>query len=206
MQRAKCLKDIENNPEVFCYSPILTKDFCNLFASTVTVKINKLFKTKNLLNSEKKNKSRPALVCETSCFSISKAFDTNLEDIINLSCLESPDSHCSLSFQKLFMKSAQSTMNSTKIKSFSLSDDSGFETTEKYSEEYLSNLIQKYQNPEVFEIVLQLSVFLSPSPLFFTYLIILPDSSIYEGQLNDKNQPNGFGSRYYRDGTVYKGF
>ena len=97
-------------------------------------------------------------------------------------------------------------MNSTKIKSFSLSDDSGFETTEKYSEEYLSNLIQKYQNPEVFEIVLQLSVFLSPSPLFFTYLIILPDSSIYEGQLNDKNQPNGFGSRYYRDGTVYKGF
>ena len=32
------------------------------------------------------------------------------------------------------------------------------------------------------------------------------DSSVYEGQMNDLRRPEGFGSRYFSDGTVFRGY
>jgi hypothetical protein len=75
--------------------------------------------------------------------------------------------------------------------------------------EYLSQLILKYSDPEVLKTLSSLSTFFnidvqSSIKVFIKFLE--EDSSVFEGQMNDLRCPHGFGSRYFKDGSVFRGY
>jgi hypothetical protein len=75
---------------------------------------------------------------------------------------------------------------------------------------YLTELITKYKNKSVLNVLNSIhNIYTYQScvkSIEGNYLKLLSDLSVYEGQMNEYKQPHGYGTRYYPDGSVFRGF
>lgn len=112
-----------------------------------------------------------------------------VEEIVDLDCLISPR-----------LNSVDEAMLNEAEESSGLSD--------KVLVDHLKKMIVRYSDPKVMKVLKDLSVFFQvqewEKPVFIK--LIEEDLSVYEGEMNIERQPDGFGSRYFIDGTVFRGF
>lgn len=75
---------------------------------------------------------------------------------------------------------------------------------------YLTDLITKYKNESVLNVLNSIHNIYTyqtcVKSIEGNYLKLLSDLSVYEGQMNENKQPHGYGTRYYPDGSVFRGF
>lgn len=131
-----------------------------------------------------------------------------IEEVVNVGCLASP--RCPIleltpnsdDFLKEVCESIRNEeSNSSEEGTIGIHDNNLIE--------HLSQLIIKYSDPEVMKVLTKLSSFFNEDvqntiKVFIKFLE--DDSSVYEGQMNDLRRPEGFGSRYFSDGTVFRGY
>lgn len=133
------------------------------------------------------------------CFSSSL---TSLDEIIDIKYLESPVSK--IIPHGLFSPEDQRHKTNFSLLSYESTTLSNQSIEDFPLLEYLQGVLETYKDPEVFAVLSQLPQ-LESAVLGDIYLKMLPDQSIYEGELDAEKQPNGFGSRYYIEGSVFRG-
>lgn len=159
-----------------------------------------------------------------SCESLESAFRSflSLEEVVDINCLESPrfaypygNISEAVTSDNLYKQNAvkhHESRLSIESTDFSFSH---VVTLDKASEdfsmiEYLTGLISKYRNDYVLYVLSSINLMHnyenSAECVDGTYLKLLSDLSVYEGQMNEDKRPHGFGTRYYADGSVFRGF
>ena len=143
--------------------------------------------------------------------SLSSISITSLEDIIDPRCLEPPRAAF---LPPILEPDSPSFANSQFVDrhlslcSYDSAKSSPRQSIEDFSVvDYLQGLLNVYKNPEVMEILSQLpEIETREAQEEVVFLKMLPDYSIYQGDLNMKKEPHGLGTRFYNDGTVFRGY
>lgn len=160
-----------------------------------------------------------------SCSSIDSTFRSFLssEDQIDINSFESPrlvfpysnlqemiTNDAPVKTSKVQIHESTLSIESTDL-SFTKTNDRSDKSIEDFPYiDYLTGLISKYRNDNVLYVLSSIHHIYTyescSQTIEGTYLKLLPDLSVYEGQMDENKQPHGFGSRYYVDGSVYRGF
>ena len=177
--------------EINCFSSAGIKQILTSVNTSYEEQDSRPFSADSQEKSQKSHQSHPEL--------------TLIQDIINVECLKSPQ-HLLNSYEEpenevKIIENFTSKLENT----CSLSTD--FSLSPENSYDFLNQLILKYRNQDVDRVVMQFdSVFEKDLRETIKYLRFLQDSSIFEGDLSENDLPHGFGSRYFSDGTVFRGF
>ena len=119
----------------------------------------------------------------------SKKSLNHIEELVDLDCLVSPR-----------LNSVDEVILNEHDENCGLSD--------KVLVDHLKKMIDRYSDPRIMKVLKDLSVFFEVQtcerPVFIK--LIEEDLSVYEGEMNEERQPDGFGSRHFIDGTVFRGF